>query len=146
MLYNGDKVSYYVILTVDCVREESIVNWLPRRSVRRQMDLTEGNEQGDYDYLGEDWENHKHRKLVGLLSQSQFDRLVEDCDLYADDIETMGSLTELGWLPAISFNGESGYYDDIVFTSAYVTPVVEDKTLTDDDWSKIRQLVLENYS
>lgn len=146
MLYHGKELKYYVILSVDCTWKYSITSYLPRRSVRKVMDITEWNDQGDYDYLEGDWSiSPKHRKLVGLLTQRQFDNLVDDCQLAIEDVETDGSITVMGWLPALSFESETSWYYDGSIVNAYVTPVIEDETLGDDDWQAIREMMLAKY-
>ncbi len=44
---------------------------------------------------------------------------IDWCDLYLDNHETMGSLTQWGWFPAMSFS----FTDYDVYGSAYVSPL-----------------------
>jgi hypothetical protein len=89
-----------VIYSVDVPGGVSIREYLPpRRLLRRKMYLTEGDEQYDYGYLGGRWEGGKHLKLVGELSRTEFDELVDHLGLYATDVETMGSLG-VPWTPS----------------------------------------------
>jgi hypothetical protein len=115
------------------------------------MDLTEGDESYELGHLEGEWRNGKHRKLVGVLSQSDFDELVEDCEIAAQDVETMGCLgVPWGWhAPAISFRSEH----DCAIVEAYVTPLpsFEIKNRQDDDewqnraWERIRDAVIKKY-
>jgi hypothetical protein len=83
---------------------------------------TEGDEQYDYDHLGGEWRQGKHRKYCGILTQEQFDEFVQELGLHASDIETMGSIGAPGFGPfvvnAVSFDLDS----DEAIANAYVTP------------------------
>jgi len=84
------------------------------------------------------------------LTKEQFTRFVEQLGLYAEDIETMGSLTlEYGRLPAISFNYET-YYGNEPILNAYVTPFPElargiTLPLGNRQWQRIRKAVIRQY-
>lgn len=59
--------------------------------------------------LSESEEGLAHVKYTGIFTIDGIKEVIESsCALEADD--TMGSITELGWLPAISLSTESGYY------------------------------------
>jgi len=123
-----------------------------------------------YPYDMEDWkitEDHEseyideyhHIKMIALLTPEKFNKFIDDCGLYAENIETMGSLGApgygLGWSPAISFNGE--VYD--AWLNAYVTPNITEEEadkhlkqtrLNEEDagdyiWKKIREQILEKW-
>ena len=140
---------FSVIYSVDVPRDVSIQGFLPRRSVRRYMDCTEGDEEYDYDYLEGCWEKGKHRKLVGLLLRPHFEALIEDLGLYAEDVETMGSLgapglfPEVWCAPAICFNGE----DPSCIQNMYVTPIPEVLGINIDEarWGRVRRAVIDHY-
>ena len=84
-----------------------------------------------------------------MLNQADFDSLVSDCGLMAEDCETMGSLgvpwspSGFGWAPAISFHNEG--QNSIV--SCYVTPLPpeEDFEGTEEEWDEIRDEIVEKY-
>lgn len=149
------EMGYSVIYSVDIPRSEYIGRYLPNQSLRRKFTQTEGDDQYDYGYLEGAWKHGKHRKLCAILNAEQFDQFVTDCGLYAEDVETMGSLGApgfgVGWAPAISFRSD----DDIAIQSAYVTPIpfIEDENWPKPDneaqantvWYMIRQLVLNKY-
>jgi len=117
----------------------------------KAWDLTEGDDQYEYDYL-EGWEKGKHRKYCREMGKKAFHNFVERTMLYAEDVETMGSITHFGWLPAISFNS----YEENAILNAYVTPLPErkgkplnGKPIDDDDdrhWRNIKQAILNLYS
>jgi len=140
---------FSVIYSVDVPSYASIRGFLPRRSVLRHMDCTEGDEEYEYDYLEGCWEKGKHRKLVGLLIRPHFEALVEDCGLYAEDVETMGSIgapglfPEVWCAPAIAFNAE----DPEAIQSMYVTPIPEvlGINITEERWERIRRAVIDHY-
>jgi len=121
------------------------------------MDLTEGDEQYDYGYLEGRWSQGKHRKYVGVLTREQFDRLVEDLDLVAEETETLGSLgvpwsaSGVGLAPAISFRSDV-LFEQGGIVDAYVTPLPNrfcarrpDVELTAEDWDRIKAIVVRKY-
>lgn len=144
---------YGIILTVDIPRDESIGYYLPPKRLRKRFMLTEGDDQYDYGHLGGPWEKGKHRKLVGELSQEEFDEVVRHCGLRPQDVETLGSLgapwSFPGIAPAISFRAE--YYE--AFVEAYVTPLpdIEIENRVGDDewmeraWERIKKAILKRY-
>lgn len=108
---------WYVIYTVDCPRKESISQFRPKGC---QWQLTEDDSQYDYGYLGGEWTKGKHRKWVAQLTEEQFDQWLTQLDMEPEQTQTMGSITELGWLPAVSFR--SGLEENHqVIMSAYVS-------------------------
>ncbi len=111
-------------------------------------DQTEGDDNFEYEYLEGDWEHGHHRKWCAILDREQFDQFIDHCGLFAEDVETMGSLGApgfgFGWAPAISFNGD----DPDAIQNAYVTPLIEVKREGCDerDWDRVRGAVLSVYS
>jgi len=119
---------FFLILSVDVPRDVPINKWAPSRRLKRKLQLTEGDDCYEYSYLGDCWAKGKHRKWVGELNKEDFDEVVTDLGLYASPVDTMGSLTPDGLLPAIAFEvGEA--YDAII--SMYVTPFPE---VTPGNW------------
>ena len=110
-------------------------------------DQTEDDSSYEYGYLEGCWEEGHHRKWAALLTRDQFNEFIERCGLFAEDVETMGSLGApgfgYGWAPAISFTGD----DEDAIKSAYVTPLPEAKQeeLTELDWDRTRRAVLSVY-
>ena len=143
-----ETIQFYVIYSFDCPRDIS-VNTLKPPAIHNWA-LTEKDEEFEFDYLGGDWKNGKHRKYVTkkLLSKKQFDAFINETGLKMEDIETMGSLTmELGHIPAFSFKTDDYNY----ICSAYVTPFlpkqIEGKEIgTEEEWNQLKELLLENYS
>jgi hypothetical protein len=142
---------YYIILSVDCPNHVSINSCLPRQAIKRKLKQTEDDDCCDYSCLEGGWKKGKHRKLVGELNQKDFDRLVDDCNLVADDIETMGYLTEFGHLPAISFNSNSdySYCNHPSITNCYVTPIFERYQPSEEReeraWNVIKNAIVKKY-
>lgn len=143
---------FSVIYSVDCQRRDWLAKFLPRNYQRRSIwSITEKDEQYEYNYLGDDWKNGKHRKLCALLTKEQFERFLQECDLYADSVETMGSLGApglgLGFSPAISFNSPS----EEAILNAYVTPIPEpvnwptNKPFEERHWERLRRAVIDKY-
>jgi hypothetical protein len=138
-------MQFSVIYSVDVPGRNCISRFAPPQ-VRSRWQLTEGDESYEYGYLEGRWERGKHRKWYAVLTKEQFSDFVQRCGLYAENVETLGSLGSpgLGWSPAISFTSD----DDDAFVSAYVTPIPETtKTHRDErDWKRLRRAVLRTFS
>jgi len=96
-----------------------------------------------------------HRKYVGILSTEQLDCLVDDCGLYCQETETMGSLGApvpeggicLGILPAICYQNEV-CYNDQPSIMAYVTPFSRferKEGWTERDFQRIKKVLLNRH-
>lgn len=139
-------MQFSIIYSVDCPEDIDIDDFAPPQ-VEELWDETEGNEQYEYGYLEGRWEQGSHRKFVAILDREQFDEFVERCGLFAEDVETMGSLGApgfgFGWAAAISFNGD----DPDAIQNAYVTPIPETKReqLGEREWERVRGAVLAIY-
>jgi len=141
---------FYVIYSFDIPYEDSVKPWTPRRVFKLQTTERHDGADGDYDYLGDNWTKSKHRKYVGFLSKAQLRQLCWDMGFRPEETETMGSLTEYGWLPAISFNAETEYYD--VIGNMYVTPIPQKpngddfEEMDERDWERVRAAVISYFS
>jgi hypothetical protein len=135
-------MQFSVIFSVDVPQGISIKDFAPPQ-VGRLWTRTEGDEQYEYSYLEGRWEKGRHRKWTALLTRRQFDAFVSKLGLYAEDVQTMGSLDGFGWAPAISFNGD---HED-AFLSAYITPIPETSKEGGDErnWKRVRRAVLSEY-
>ena len=137
---------FSVIYTFDMPRHYSVKWAMP--SQRHLWQQTEDDEQAELDHLGDDWQNHKHRKLVAVLSKEQFLQFLSDTGLFPEEIETMGSLGapgfDFGIAPAISFRSENAY--DPVFQDAYVTPIPDTRPpWNDHDFDRIKRALLSQF-
>lgn len=136
---------FSIIYSVDCPSGTGIADFAP--PVLDLFDETEDDDQFDYGYLEGEWENGHHRKWCGILNREQFDAFLERTGLFAEDVETMGSLGApgcgFGWAPAISFTNDAPK----AIQAAYVTPMPDNKreSLCEDDWKRIRAAVLAVY-
>jgi len=67
------------------------------------------------------------RKYVGILNFNQLITLLNEVD-FDDTSDTMGSLTEYGWLNSISFEkSEQSYWTDTDgYINAYISPMYDD--------------------
>ncbi len=114
-------MEYSVIYSVDIPSGVSMRPFVPPEC-KRLWEETEGDEQYQYGHLEGRWERGHHRKWVAILDQAQFEEFVRDVGLFAEDVQTMGSLGApgfgFGWAPAISFRND----DPDAIQSAYVTP------------------------
>lgn len=150
---------FSIIYSVDVPSDVSLNPYRPPHQ-RKLWWITEENECYDYDYLGGRWRHGKHRKYCAMLTQEQFDEFIGHVCIYAEDVETMGSIGAPGFgfglAPAISF---SDYCREDAILNAYVTPIpghlegdeiVPDEgvelPLGDEAWQRIRQEIIEQYS
>ena len=142
--YDTLKLEFYVIYSFDIMKTESVNGFKP--PFIKRWDCTEGDDQFDYDYLEGDWENGKHRKYCAQLNKERFEKFIDHCGLIMEDVNTMGSLTELGLMPAHSFNDGGDSYEAII--NAYVTPLVmnEDIECTDELWESLKQEMLNKFN
>lgn len=165
-------MQFSVIYSFDVTRDRSVEPYNPPKRQRRKLwDLTEGDEQYDYDDLGERYEKGKHRKWCALLTRKEFDEFIAHTYLIPEACETMGSLGApgcgFGLSPAISFNGERDAYGEPVYQNAYVTPIpdvvprwerferplLDEKTIEGHKarreaqvWDRIKRAILSVYS
>ena len=144
-------IQFSVIYSVDVPSDERIMEYNPPPDQRRHKlwAMTEDDKQYDYDYLGGRWATGKHRKWCALLDRHEFEEFLHHCNLYAEDVETMGSLGApglgYGLVPAISFQGDD--YD--AFLSAYVTPFpdwVPQHPVDERSWERLRRAIIRLYS
>jgi hypothetical protein len=122
---------FSVIYSFDVRRNQSVVPWQPKAH-RTRWNCTEGDEQFEFEYLGDNCKGGKHRKYCAILTRSQFDEFVSDMGLVMEDVETMGSLGApgcgFGLAPAVSFHREwGGHEDEPIWCNAYVTPIPDFK-------------------
>jgi len=143
-----------IIYSVDTTTDHDPDHWpLIRPTESPKWQQTEDDDCYDLDRLGGDWEGGHHAKWCAYLNQEEFDKFIDTTGLYADDVETMGSLGApnmgLGVVPAISFTDEG--VGDTYFAYAYVTPVPvglkrpENEDYSEDQWDFVRREVLQHY-
>lgn len=149
MKYRGFDLQFYIILSVDANLDSyggPEMASLPI-SLRGVLDLTEDDSDDEYGLF----ENARHRKWAGVIDAEQLDRIVCKFNLFAQSIETMGSLTEFGLIPAISFsapvynNFTPQVADNEYLADAYVTPFIDTVTLNEYNWAEIKELIMEVY-
>jgi len=139
-------MQFSVIYSVDIPENININDFAPP-NVDELWDETEDDDQYEYGYLEGRWENGSHRKWCAILEREQFDAFVERCGLFAEDVQTMGSLGApgfgFGWAPAVSFTSD----DPDAIQNAYVTPLPETKReeLGEREWNRVREAVLAIY-
>lgn len=122
---------HYVILSVDTTPDANDDHAALQPPTVGTWEQTEGDEQYEFDYLGEEYENGKHRKWTAALTEEEFDAWLE-AECYADREDardqaepTAGMITEYGWLPAYALNDEPGAWnlggwDPVISRQAYV--------------------------
>ncbi len=138
-------MKFSIIYSADVPEDVDVMDHAPPDL--KLWNQTEDDDNYEYDYLEGEWKNGHHRKWCAILDREQFDEFVEHCGLFAEDVETMGSLGApgfgFGWAPAISFNGD----DPDAIQNAYVTPLPEGKREGCDerDWDRVRGAVLAVY-
>jgi hypothetical protein len=144
-------MKFSVIYSIDVAQGTRLQQFMPP-SLRRYWSQTEGDASYELAYIGGRWKRGKHRKYCALLpNEAAFKEFVDYCGLYADDVETMGSLGApgFGWglAPAISFTGDV----DGAFLSAYVTPIPgtkppKTKAAMARAWKRLRAGIIARYS
>jgi hypothetical protein len=134
-------MEFYVIYSVDCLYENYLNNCRPRPELCEKLTLTEEGES-EYRYLEGQWEEAVHEKWAGILSKADFEKFLYDTFLTAEDCETLGSLTEYGWMPAIPFNAD----DEESICNAYVTPLIPGQAeMSEAQWERLRSAVIHKY-
>jgi hypothetical protein len=124
-------MKFSVIYEVDLPRGVKLAVAAPPRC--RAWRMTEGDENREYDYLGDDWAKGKHRKWGAVLTKKQFERFLDHTGLFMEDVETGGALGApgcgFGLSPAVAFTSDDPEY----IACAYVTPLpdVEPKRAVD---------------
>jgi len=114
------KLKYYVILSLDIVKGEDGRGVVRLKRVKPdevkypKFKVTE-TEVEDPEWCA------KHRKYVGILSPKETNKFLEDN--FCEACQTMGSITEIGWLPSVAFS----YEDEGFFLNAYVSPILDEE-------------------
>jgi hypothetical protein len=124
---------FYVIYSFDCTKNSRPEYYYP--PYVEEWNQTEDDDEWEYNYLADEnpenkdfWANGHHRKFVREMNKTEFLHFIRETGLAYEDVETLGSITELGWLPAFSFSGEGmSIYDaeGLIYIGAYVTPIPE---------------------
>ena len=134
-------MQFYVIYEFDVARGMSVKPFNPPFK-SKDFTLTECHES---EFISDKIKPGKHRKYAGILTKAQFQSLVSAQDMHMSDVDTMGSLTELGWLPAVSFYTEGVYAcNGYVYQNMYVTPLI-DKACDDRDWDRVTAAMKSMY-
>lgn len=143
---------FFIIYSFDIRKDASVIPHKP--PLIKRWTMTENDDNYEFDYLADEcgdevYRNGKHRKYMAELNKEQFKQFIEDQELWLEDIETMGSLTEHGILPALYFRNDD---DDpyIISKIAFVTPLPEHaikgkeliKTQNERNWNRIKQALL----
>lgn len=110
------KMDFYVIYSVDANEYGRIDIHRPPHFQKLEWRIAAS---GPSEFYSSRRSKSRHRQYTNVLNFKQLCEFIDGCDLYPDDQETMGSLTELGWLPAMSFS----FTDYDVFGSAYISPL-----------------------
>lgn len=135
-------MDFSVIYSVDVPEDEDAADFAPP-----ELDLWDQTEDDkEYDYSEGVWENGHHRKWTAILNREQFSSFVDRCGLFAENIETGGSIGApgcgLGCVPAISFSSHSS----VAIQSAYVTPLCNKQNCNEKDWERVKRAILSVYS
>jgi hypothetical protein len=129
-------MKFYVIYSFDCTKNDNPKYYDP--PYKDDWTQTEGDDEWDYNYLADEnphnadmWRDGHHRKYVYPdMDKAQFLHFLKETSLCFEDVETMGSLTDIGWMPAFAFRASDSamsIYDNkgLVDAGAYVTPIPE---------------------
>ena len=137
-------MKFYVIYDFDVPAGTSVRDFQPPfRSKHFSLTECHASEVFAPECSQDDQRTGKHRKYAGVLTRKQFDALVDRQGLFMEECETMGSITDIGWLPAVSFRSES--YEG--YSGAYVTPLIERKAACDErDWERVKKALSRVYN
>lgn len=143
----GYVMQFSVIYSVDYPR----FTYLGRKIRPKPNKAWTVTEDGTSEYDG--WEESgQHYKYCAILTKKEFIEFVRDAELYADPIETMGSLGApgfgFGWAPAISFHNHD--YPEGIIGNAYVTPLPEpvgcdEKSFSERDFQRIKKVMVKVF-
>jgi hypothetical protein len=153
MAENGDEI--YVIFTLDICQDSNMTFYdlLPRNHIlRKHLTLTESD---DYDDSYGDDLILRHRKYAGIVPVKELCEVLNDNPVnFESTCQTMGSLTEIGWLPAVSLSGGGNDYGDYSrhqtwLSNMYVSPLFNVKNVYNDNhaiwlWESF-ELAIENF-
>ena len=111
------KVMYYVIYTLDLLKSNynDTITQIKPSSIKYPLFKMTEDEVGDPEFFS------KHRKYCGIITGGQLKQLLTEINYIIGTCETMGSITEIGWLPAICYETECIDYCDNI----YVSPLIE---------------------
>lgn len=130
-------MQFSIIYTCDVPKNTHLVAPPPSQSHLWTCTERSGGPDGEQMEWGfekdSEWAKGRHRKYCSILNEEQFREFLDHCGLFAEDVETMGSIGApgfgFGWAPAISFRGD---YEEL-FNGAYVTPMPEEELDPDSD-------------
>ncbi len=141
---------FSIIYEFDCPMTSSVRAYTFRS---RSLFLTERSDGEASEWCSDLWDSKgHHRKYAGILSRDQFSKLINQTGMWAEDVETMGSIGAPGFgfgvAPAISFRND----DPDVIQSMYVTPLIDvepKRPVTPEraelTWNRVRRAVLSVY-
>jgi hypothetical protein len=116
-------MQFSIIYSIDCPRDVTIAQFNPPQNQKRRWQLTEDDGQYEYGYLEGRWNKGQHRKWCGILNRDQFDEFIGHTGLFAEDVQTLGSIGApgcgFGLVPAFSFRSD----EPDAIQNAYVTPL-----------------------
>lgn len=142
-------LSFYVICSADVTAGESL-NTVQPPHLNKYWTITEAG-KNEYAYLDDDrngpWARGKHRKYVA--PELPLWALVDWAsarNFHFEDVNTMGSITDEGWLPAFALNGS---YEHVIM-DAYVTPRLPqdhypENPWTDAMWEEVREWLKKRF-
>lgn len=96
------KMDFYVIYSVDANEYGRIDRYRPPHFQKLEWCITESGPSELFCTTRPS--KSRHRKYTNVLTFKQLCELIDWCGLAPDRQKTMGSLTEYGWLPAVSFS------------------------------------------
>lgn len=94
--------TYYVIAEMEIPPTLAVGTYKPDNLTLTESEFTDFSENFDLPVQ----KRFKHRKYTGQLTETELVSLFEDWQVLPEAHETMGMITELGFLNALSVNGE----------------------------------------
>ena len=146
-------MKFYVIYSFVERKGESATQLRPSRKGRSKL-WHRAEKDYDIDYWQEmyDRKNITQEKWVTRqpLTRKEFDEFIDDRFMHLSCVDTGGSLTSMGMLPAISFDAPRDDIDDPLEANAYVTPLTDrmeagEHVGDDRDFKRIKRAMWNIY-
>ena len=135
---------YYIIMTIDMKRGESMKWWVPRSSPARKLKMTEDDSEVEFDYINTEWERAKHRKFSGIGGIELVRYIVDEYTLITNKHMEGMSLSEMGLTPNINFYDEM--CDPNVIVAMSITPLPKDEEIGNGYmWDSIKNAIMDEF-
>jgi hypothetical protein len=125
-------LNFFIVYSIDAPTDE-LTTWQPPKKLKQTAAYKKAHMVS--------------RRYAGLLNKDEFNKFVKSKGLIMTPHNTMGSMTDEGWLPAMEFLNKEN-----VNIFAYVTPLPEveqrkkqTKARSDRLWARLKTAMLGIY-